>query len=62
MAAPVAYPLKGLELDFDRLAGLKSPDPIVASRMQQGELDYRASTSAQMQAVIAQWTELLEYQ
>ena len=56
-AAPAGYSLKGLEVSFDHLVSSRKRDSIVASRLHQGELDYRASSEDEKQAIIARWHE-----
>ena len=57
-AAPVAYPLKGLDVGVSNAFAGRRRDPVVVARIEQGEWERLKASDAEKQAVIEAWGRL----
>lgn len=55
MAAPIAYPLKGLDVQMSKAFARQRRDPVVMVLIEQGEREYAGASSAERQAIVEQW-------
>ena len=58
MAAPVAYPLKGLDVTVTNAFRRKRRDLVSLARMELGEWEYAEANKEERQAVVDRWNEL----
>lgn len=60
MAAPIGYPLKGLDVEIATAVAKRHRDPIDAARIAVGEWEYNEASEAERNAVLAAWHRLPE--
>ena len=54
-AAPLAYPLRGLDVQMTRLFAGRRRDPVMIARFEQGEWERLKASDAEKQAIVKQW-------
>ena len=57
-AAPVAYPLKGIDVQMSRAFTSRRRDPVIMARIEQGEWERLKASDAEKQAILEQWDKL----
>ena len=57
-AAPVAYPLKGFDVQVSSAFAGRRRDPVVAARIEQGEWERSKASEADVNAILDRWKAL----
>ena len=58
MAAPVGYPLKGIDMEIAKAVARRYRDPVDTAKIAQGEWEYHESSEVNRQEVLAAWKAL----
>ena len=58
-AAPVAYPLKGIDVQVTQIAARRQWNHVIAMKVQQGEHEFLEAGKSEKQFIIDRWNELL---
>ena len=57
-AAPVAYPLKGIDVQVSSAFAGRRRDPVILAKIEQGEWDRLKAGDAEKHAVLENWKRL----